>query len=248
MKHLSAIITFLLICAFTASAQTAKVARQGARHSEPELHRLLPASGNVRMRIAVFGGSLSVRSQSDAAKQIWADELDAEVTTYGVGGAGFAISRGYSIQKQVDTAGVYDVYVLWASTNDFTKNETCGKWNTTDRDTQCGGIDYCIHRLREKNPDATIVFLTSLRFFKRDSGFNPHSKDRNKTGKTFAQYVREQIRCCRHHGVPVLNQFRIQDVDVDNYKCFYLDDKLHMNEAGYLRIAPAQVSFFKKKL
>lgn len=222
--------------------------RARIRHPMPDSHRLLPASGIVRRRIAVFGGSLSVRWQSDAAKQLWADELDAEVTTYGVGGAGFAISRGYSIQKQVDTAGVYDVYVLWASTNDFTGNKKCGKWNSTDPDTQCGGINYCIRRIREKNPDAKIVFLTSLRFFSRDSGFNPYSKDKNKTGKTFAQYVQAQIECCRYHGVPVLDQFSIQDVGIDNYERFYLDDKLHMNEEGYLRIAPAQVSFIKNWL
>ena len=35
--------------------------------------------------IAVFGGSLSVNKESDAAKQIWADRLGATVTTYGVG-------------------------------------------------------------------------------------------------------------------------------------------------------------------
>ena len=64
---------------------------------------------NYGKRIAVFGGSLSVNRESDVAKQIWADLLNAEVTTYGVGGAGFSSEQGYSIQKQVDTAGVYDV-------------------------------------------------------------------------------------------------------------------------------------------
>lgn len=231
--------------------------RKRVLNPKPESHRLLPASGNIKSRIAVFGGSLSVRWQSDAAKQIWADNLDSEVTTYGVGGAGFASSRGYSIQRQVDTAGVYDIYVLWASTNDFTGHKECGSWkdyteadNYDDSrlDTQCGGINYCIKRIREKNPDAKILFLTSLRFFSRDSGYNPYSKDKNKTGKTFAQYVQAQIECCRYHGIPVLDQFSIQDVGIDNYGRFYLDDKLHMNEDGYRRIAPAQVVFIKNCL
>ena len=238
-------------------------AQSGKRCSDPAAHHITPSPGrpaaspyqgcrNFGKRIAVFGGSLSVNRESDAAKQIWADLLDSEVTTYGVGGAGFAVSKGYSMQRQVDTAGVYDVYVLWASTNDFTGNKECGSWRDYSEldgydegrlDTQCGGINYCIRKLRGKNPDAEIYFFTSLRFFRRDSGHNPYSTDVNKTGKSFAEYVRAQIECCRVHGVPVLDQFSLQGVDIHNYSRFYLDDKLHMNEAGYRRIGPLQAAF-----
>ena len=240
-------------CLHPYAVTSAQVAPAQEKHgSNPEAHIISPASGTVKTRIAVFGGSLSVKPESDAAKQIWADALDAEVTTYGVGGAGFAISKGYSLQKQVDTAGVYDVYVLWASTNDFTGNKPCGTWkdyteadgyNASRLDTQCGGINYCIRRLREKNPDAKIYFFTSLRFFRRNSGYNPFSTDTNKTGKTFAQYVEAQIACCRYHGVPVLDQFSLQDVDIHNFQPFYQEDKLHMTEEGYRRIAPLQAAF-----
>ena len=77
---------------------------------------------NYGKTIAVFGGSLSVNKESDAAKQLWANLLNAEVTTYGVGGAGFSSQQGYTLQQQVEDAGVYDVYVLWASTNDYTNS------------------------------------------------------------------------------------------------------------------------------
>lgn len=227
-----------------------------AHHLHPSLSRpaVSPYQGcrNYGKSIAVFGGSLSVNKESDAAKQIWADLLNAQVITYGVGGAGFSARQGYSLQRQVDTAGVHDVYVLWASTNDFNGNRECGTWrdyteldgyDESRLDTQCGGINYCIRKLREKNPDAQIVFFTSLRFFGRDSGYNPYSTDRNAAGHTFADYVRAQIECCRYHGIPVLNQFELQDVDVNNYSIFYLEDKLHMNASGYRRIGPLQASF-----
>ena len=57
-------------------------------------HSPYKASKNYGKRIAVFGGSLSVHKESDAAKQIWADLMNAEVVTYGVGGAGFAREQG----------------------------------------------------------------------------------------------------------------------------------------------------------
>ena len=220
--------------------------RKAARHS--------PYKGtkNYGKRIAVFGGSLSVNKESDAAKQIWADLLNAEVTTFGVGGAGFSSEQGYSLQKQVDTAGVYDVYVLWASTNDYTNSRECGSWkdytvldgyDESRRVTQCGGINYCIRKLLEKNPKAEIYFFTSLRFFGKDAGHNPFSDEPNRTGQTFADYIEAQKACCAYYGIPVLDQFNLQGINEFNCGLYYLEDLLHMNEDGYRRIGPVQAAF-----
>lgn len=231
--------------------------------SDPTAHTLRPdakkaknspyaGSKNYGKRMAVFGGSLSVNPESDVAKQLWADQLGAEVVTYGVGGAGFSIDQGYSLQKQVDTAGVYDVYVLWASTNDYTNDRPCGSWSdytavdgydVSKLHTQCGGINYCIRRLLEKNPRAEIYFFTSLRFFGADAGHNPYSVTPNKTGKTFAEYVEAQKACCAYYGIPVLDQFNLQGINEFNVGNHYKEDLLHMNEEGYRRIAPVQAAF-----
>lgn len=234
--------------------------------SHPDQHTLKPAKSEARKSpyktscnygasIAVFGGSLSVLDESDAGKQLWADMLNAEVVTYGVGGAGFSIDQGYSLQFQVDTAGVHDVYVLWASTNDYTNSREVGSWrdyteldgyDTEKLHTQCGGINYCIRKLREKNPSARIYFFTGLRFFMNDSGHNPFSMVTNNAGKTFAEYIEAQKACCAYHGIPVLDQFSIQDVDEFNFEDYYREDKLHMKKEGYRRIAPAQVEFLSR--
>ena len=237
-----------------------------AAQPRPSEHHLVPdrkavkkspfrGCRNFGKTIAVFGGSLSVNKESDAAKRLWADLLDAEVTTYGVGGAGFAIDQGYSIQKQVDTAGVYDIYVLWASTNDYNNNRPCGTWKdfTADdgfdeaaRTTQCGGINYCIRKLLEKNPRAEIYFFTSLRFFRAEAGFNPCSEAPNKTGKTFAEYIEAQKACCARFGIPVLDQFSLQEMNEYNADLYYLKDRLHMNEDGYRRIGLMQAAFLSE--
>ena len=234
-----------------------------AQRSHPEEHHLVPdrkavkdspfkGHKNYGKRIAVFGGSLSVNKESDAAKQLWANLLNAEVTTYGVGGAGFSSEQGYTLQKQVEDAGVYDVYVLWASTNDYTNSRECGTWkdytvydnyDENMRVTQCGGINYCIRKLLEKNPKAEIYFFTSLRFFGADAGHNPFSVEPNKTGKTFADYIEGQKACCAYYGIPVLDQFNLQGINEFNVELFYVKDKLHMNEEGYKRIGPVQAAF-----
>ena len=234
-----------------------------SRRPEPEKHHLVPdrkaaknspykGHKNYGKSIAVFGGSLSVNNESDAAKQLWANLLNAEVTTYGVGGAGFSSEQGYTLQRQVEDAGVYDVYVLWASTNDYNNSRECGTWqdytvcdNYDKRKltTQCGGINYCIKTLLEKNPEAEIYFFTSLRFFGADAGHNPFSQEPNKTGKTFADYIDGQKACCAYYGIPVLDQFNLQGINEFNVDLFYLGDKLHMNEDGYRRIGPVQAAF-----
>ena len=234
-----------------------------SRRPEPEKHHLVPdrkaaknspykGHKNDGKSIAVFGGSLSVNNESDAAKQLWANLLNAEVTTYGVGGAGFSSEQGYTLQRQVEDAGVYDVYVLWASTNDYNNSRECGTWqdytvydNYDKRKltTQCGGINYCIKTLLEKNPEAEIYFFTSLRFFGADAGHNPFSQEPNKTGKTFADYIDGQKACCAYYGIPVLDQFNLQGINEFNVDLFYLGDKLHMNEDGYRRIGPVQAAF-----
>lgn len=236
--------------------------------SHPDQHVLTPDSSvssmspyrgtkNYGKRMAVFGGSLSVNKESDAAKQMWADLLNAEVTTYGVGGAGFSSEQGYTLQKQVDTAGVYDVYVLWASTNDYTNSRECGSWkdytvydgfDESKLVTQCGGINYCIRKIMEKNPRAEVYFFTSLRFFRSDAGHNPFSQEPNKTGKTFAEYIEAQKACCAHYGIPVLDQFNLQGINEFNCELYYLEDRLHMNEDGYRKIGPVQAAFLSNGL
>lgn len=207
---------------------------------------------NTGKSIGVLGGSLSVKPESNTAKQIWANLLGDTVVTYGVGGAGFSIKQGHSLQKQADEAGVHDIYVLWASTNDYMKNQPCGHWtdytvkdgyDSTKLETQCGGINYCIKRLMEKNPRAEIYFFTPVRFFKKEAGYNPYSKEGNKTGLNFAEYIQAQRACCAHYGIPVLDMFNLQGVNEFNYQLYYLPDKLHMTQAGYRKIGYVQAAF-----
>ena len=267
------LLFFAAFCALSLSAQQPQQRQEPSqadiqamlRRSKPHpsAHTLRPnplvsqlspyrASKNFGKRIAVFGGSLSVNAESDVAKQMWSDLLGAEVVTYGVGGAGFSSEQGCTLQWQVDTAGVFDVYVLWASTNDYTNSRECGSWtdytaydnyDESKLTTQCGGINYCIKKLLEKNPDAEIYFFTSLRFFGQDAGHNPFSTEPNKTGKTFAEYIQGQKDCCAYYGIPVLDQFNLQGINEFNMAKYYKNDRLHMNEEGYRKIGPVQAAF-----
>lgn len=209
-----------------------------------------PEGGDAGFSIAVLGGSLSVCKESDVAKGVWADALGADVVTYGVGGAGFCRTQGHSLQIQAEEAGVHDVYVLWASTNDYNNRHECGTpmdWTAADGfapealDTQCGGINYCIHTLKAKNPDAVIVFFTSLPFFRSEDAWR-----RNAPSPSMAFFVNSQKKCCSGAGVKVLDQFGHSPFSPSNYIYYYKKDKLHLTEKGYEAVTPMQLRFLRR--
>jgi lysophospholipase L1-like esterase len=205
----------------------------------------LKSSFNYGKSVAVFGGSVSVIPVSDSAKILWREYLGMTVTNFGVGGAGFSSLQGKSLQQQVDEAGVFDIYILWASTNDYTNHREVGNYTDyTEFDgydqkkliTQAGGINYCIKRIYEINPYAVIYFFTSSKAFNDRGGYDPYY------AKGMIQYVEMQKQICALHGIPVLDQFSLGGYNIYNKQLYY-HDPIHMNALGYKKLGELQVSF-----
>lgn len=210
--------------------------------------------------MAVFGGSYSVIPESEIAKNIWKEEMNITITDYGVRGAGFStLSSEYHIPSQIDVAcaeenPLYDVYVLWASTNDYRKcNDKAGEvfdysvsdgYSIASLATQCGGINYSIAKIREKAPEAKILFFSSTPIFQSEKDYSV-----DYTGDDgFAHFVALQRQCCEQQGVPFLDQFYDSPLTVDNWRLYFQEDVLHLNEAGYRLLAVKQKEFIEKEI
>lgn len=215
-------------------------------------------SHNYGKTLAVFGGSFSQIEESSIAKDYWKEKLHLKITNYGVGGAGFGNTTGEGtnhIQAQVDRAcaaekPLYDIYLLWASTNDFwngadyigepTDYTEEDSYNVEKLKTQCGGINYCVKKILEKNPNAKILFFTSMRAFSSGAkGYDINYSENDGLNK----FVEKQIQCCENWGIPYLNQFKEYFINILNYKQYIGDDNLHPKEKGYEFIRGQQVSF-----
>ena len=153
--------------------------------------------------------------------------------------------QGKSLQQQVDEAGVFDIYVLWASTNDYTNKREIGEYtdytefdgfNEQKLTTQAGGINYCNKKIYEKNPDAIIYFFTSSKAFINRASYDPFVEN------GMVQYVDMQKKICTLHGIPVLDQFEVAGFNTYNQSKFYRDP-IHMNYLGYQKLGELQVSF-----
>ena len=212
---------------------TSSVFTQDETNVEP-----LKESLNYGRSVAVFGGSVSVIPESDSAKILWKKHLGMTVTNYGVPGAGFSSLQGKSLQAQVNEAGVFDIYILWASTNDYTNKREVGSYTDyTEFDgfdegkltTQAGGINYCIKRIYEINPEAIIYFFTSSKAFNDRGGYDPFHKG------GMAEYVEMQKSICELHGIPFLDQFTLGGFNMHTMDLYY-NDPIHMNALGYKKL------------
>lgn len=208
-------------------------------------HSSLKASFNYGKSVAVFGGSVSVIPPSDSAKILWKRYLGMTVTNFGVGGAGFSSLQGKSLQQQIDEAGVFDIYVLWASTNDYTNHRAVGdytdytefdNYDTSKLVTQAGGINYCIKKIYEKNPRAQIYFFTSGKAFTDRGAYDPFYP------QGMNDYVEMQKKVCELHGIPYLDLFFQGGYTIYNEKLYY-HDPIHMNALGYHKLGELQVPF-----
>lgn len=209
------------------------------------------SSFNRKKNVGVFGGSLSSRPESLYAKYLWAYYLDWDIFTYGYGGYGFSSLQG-SIQDEVDHAKKHDIYILWASTNDYTSSREIGSvtdyteadgFNPKKLETQCGGLNYCIKKIRSMMPNAKIYIFGSLPFYLYAGGYSKEAEDKNELGYTFYQYVEAQKAVAEAQNVMYFNQFDIPVITKQNSDSFYYDDKFHMTEQGYANIGVYQLYF-----
>ena len=206
-------------------------------------------------KIALFGGSFACYEDSNYAIDYWCEKLNLKMANYSSGGAGFSnLTKSPTLQEQVDsacrkTAPVYDIYLFWASTNDFyLANPFVGNVDDYTNDdgyddnklnTQCGGINYCFKKIKEKNPRALILFMTSIGYY-RELGKGTSPTYEGEDGMNV--FVNLQKAVCTKWNVPCLDQFNVI-INESNWTMFLREDKLHLNKKGYIAIREAQMKF-----
>lgn len=208
-------------------------------------------SPNYGKKIAVFGGSFSVIPASEIAKAYWVDVLRSNVTTYGIGGAGFSIRTGEDrwlpgqIDRALNSDKKYDIFIIWASTNDVTRETPIAE--------QEAQIKLCVEKLRKGNPDAKILFIGSLPvpFLEHATqemidatpeGFRAVLKNMHK----LPLYVENQEKVCKELGIPFLNLYTTSGINEYNAPDFFSFDRLHLNSAGYNHIKETMARFISQ--
>ena len=195
-------------------------------------------------RMVVAGGSYAANEEAKAVLDLLKDKLNLTYTNIGVSGGGFSKLTGFqNMQTQLsnkitDDMPSYDIYLLWASTNDFAQGLDClgelddysekDGYDTEKWNTQCGGINHCVEIIKQQNPSATIFFLSSLPVKK----WGARSWDADYPGNDGLNlFVSRQRQLCERHHIPFLDLFRY--VDREELSRGFKKDNLHLTEQGY---------------
>lgn len=234
MKLVTLSLTILLICSCNVSLD---IYEESDYYNNP-LQRLCLSSPSYGKSIGIIGGSYTIAKESKVLIDSLRYYLGANVYNYGKSGYGFSILQG-SFQDIVDSVDVHDIYLLWASTNDIRNNREVGSYldytlgdnfNESSRLTQCGGINYAIRKLREKNHNCLIVFVSSNVFFSKIYGYC--LSESNEAGFTLIDYVEGQKNCCANYNVPFVNLLQLISLESIDFN----SDLLHLNNSGYAKL------------
>ena len=212
-------------------------------------------SPNLGKSIGVFGGSFCNIEESDICKQRWQEKLQLTLFNHGINGAGYSLLTNengvqYAVENCRKFDDPHDIYLLWSPSNDFSKGRAsigslndyteADGYDTSKLNTMLGGMNYCYHTLKQKNPDAEILLFTTLPIFNKGAaGYDTLYAD----GVGLRQFVDAQIEWAVAHDVPYLDLFRRSGFTHSNYGPYYQNDKLHPNVEGYKHLANITTPF-----
>ena len=167
-----------------------------------------------------------------------------------------------------------DYWILFFSTNDFnthikdkgsvdyTMADLEDTYPYSNRDTQDGGLIYCINRIYEEFPEAKILVWGSMPFFNARYGYD--LTDTTKPTKTcmqidgtsvsrtqqntYAEFIDDQEAVCTKYHIPYLRSIDISQMNQFNYTQFYNsgDNYLHPLRSAYKIWSEYLIDFISK--
>ena len=137
-----------------------------------------------------------------------------------------------------------NVIIVFGGTNDYGHGDApFGEMADTEPTTYCGAVDNLMKLLKDKYPEAQIVFLTPA----RREGDESASTEWQKTngGKPLKDYCEVIKQKGAQYDIPVLDVYEKLGINPNNEmdKYNYTTDGLHLNEAGHEKLADLIIEF-----
>ena len=135
-----------------------------------------------------------------------------------------------------------DVIVIFGGINDYLFGDApFGKMGDTTHETFCGAVYYLISFLKDKHPDAKIVFLTPTHssFKGFDENLPSPTPKKKSCAKPLVNYVRVIKETGALLGIPVLDMYHDFGINAtkESDRTEYAPDGLHLNKKGHIALA-----------
>ena len=193
-------------------------------------------------RLLIYGDSLS---NGNHGKNAYYDTLAAKGIEYlnrAVGSSGLCLNTPCSMLSQLvkyDDRG-FDVVLVWHGSNDW-------YWGS-GKEEFLSSMDKAISIIRERNPDALILWCGPIYRYEAPDSFSEKSiawDTKNKVGLTLRDYekmVKASAKSLSIHYLDMDGSVQIHQ----GHAAIFLEDNVQPNEQGYERISRALVLELEK--
>ena len=227
------------VTAADGTAQTYTVSAQ-AGYTQPEPVLAEPAGeGDRAVTFNFLGDSITYGQDPVNAglrvktyHEYLAEMISLESRNYGVRGSTISVLRRGGDRDPFTVRYLAmerdaDVVFVFGGTNDYgvVQNAPFGTWSDTEDTTFLGGLRVLIEGLILQYPDTQIVFMTPIH--------RANDAKQNSVGKTLADYVDAIAEMCGEYGIPVLDAYHAEEMDLLRDTQQYIADGLHPSAAGH---------------
>ena len=196
---------------------------------------------------AIFiGDSITAGTGTSSGNRYWellGEKLGfGEVVGYGVAGSCLSTTSNYGTNNSpivnrwetiANENSNADLVFIFAGTNDYGHLTPIGQSTDNTDVSFYGALNIILSGLKEKLPNATIVYMTPLHRY----GFGGFTSDDIDTsaGANLEDYVNTIKDVCNKYSIPVIDGFNIPNFNpaVAGVKAKYFPDGLHPNAAGH---------------
>ena len=217
----------------------------------------------AQIKVAIFGGSVAQYfNDKGVQKELESSMPSYTFTNFAKAGDGLCKQTTYEngvaklggiplkVKEVCDNNKLFDVYIIWCSTNDIWGCPIGQSSDYTDEDgfdeqkllTQCGGLNYIIKTIQSQSPNARILIFASLKYFGSQYGYSKTGETRYNPPRRMYDYVEKQIDCAQRFSLPVLNLWADSGINEYNYKVL-CPDGIHPSKDAYRLLCPMFKSF-----
>lgn len=172
------------------------------------------------------------------------DKIGATVYNHGI--AGSCINDGYNLaltepeyddafcNRYVEIPQGVDLITVLGSVNDHRADSKIGTLGSTDSKTFYGALDILINGLKERHPNARIVFITPFK--------TADWQGKNMYGFTMLDFRNAIVAMCNKYGLEVVDLFSVRALSwlvglTSTPSLFYQYDYYHPTPDGHIAIA-----------